>query len=435
VILAFLAFVQESSSRVPGHLFLPDKQLMEWLHHISRKHGASGGAQRLRIVDHFMAAMHDEGAIRVNPIAELKKRFGARGRRGIVEALRSDDPQAALDALRPEPAFSGSFGHHAKGYLDLHRATGEDYREHELTLAEFNRFLRGRSGDSITSVTPALMREWHESMPCSGRHARNKVFHLRNFFAHAVQLGVIRRSPVTRDFVEEMRPAHRGFRPYVFTQEQVAAVLRESMKLQSNHMFKLKADTMHIIVRVLYTLGLRLGEALRLQLRDIDLEQGTLWVRETKFHKERLLPFGPGLREHLRRYLDLRRHGGAPVRSDDPLFLGWRRIGHSREALTHSTVRKAFYELLHYAGITTPAGYQRPRLHDLRHSFAVHRLLRWYKEGVDVQNRLVLLATFMGHSSIFSSQVYLTITGSLLNEASRRFQKNFGALVGEEQRP
>jgi site-specific recombinase XerD len=434
-ILDFLAFMQHSSPRVVGHLFVTERQLMEWLRDICRQYSVSAATQRLERVEHFMAAMRAEGAIGADPIAALKAQYGARGRRGIIEALCSTDPRAALEALRREPLFTGSFGHQARSYLELHRAAGGEYRAPGLTLAEFNRFLRARATDSITAVTPALVQEWCASMSCSRHHARSKLLRLRKFFCHAVRLGVIRSNPVTRKLLDEMRAPARDFRPFIFSHEQVAAVLKESMKLQPNPMFPLRPETVHTIIRLLYTLGLRLGEALGLQMRDIDMDQSTLRVRGAKFHKERLVPFGPRLGEHLKRYLDLRRQTGAPVRGDDPLFLGWRRIGHQREALDGATIRKAFHEVLHSVGITTPAGYGDARLHDLRHTFAVHRLLRWYKEGVEVQNRLVLLATFMGHSTIFSSQVYLTITGSLLNEANQRFQNSFGDLVSKEQRP
>jgi site-specific recombinase XerD len=94
--------------------------------------------------------------------------------------------------------------------------------------------------------------------------------------------------------------------------------------------------------------------------------------------------------------------------------------------------RDIFPRLLKAAGITPPPEHGQPRPHDLRHSFAVHRLLQWYEQGADVQSRLVLLSTFMGHVSIYSTQVYLTITDNLLAEANKRFYRHFGDVVGQE---
>ena len=108
------------------------------------------------------------------------------------------------------------------------------------------------------------------------------------------------------------------------------------------------------------------------------------------------------------------------------------KVGRRCEFMTATKVDKFFPKLLTACGIVAPPDRRRPRLHDLRHSFAVHRLLRWYREDVDVQSKLVLLATFMGHVEIFSTQIYLNITDSLLNEANKRFHNAFGGLADEE---
>jgi site-specific recombinase XerD len=160
---------------------------------------------------------------------------------------------------------------------------------------------------------------------------------------------------------------------------------------------------------------------------DVDLHQETLFIRDSKFHKDRIIPFGPKLGEHLKNYLSLRCSLFGSVKLDDPLFIT-RRCAFIR----NRTIQYVFLDVLKAAEITIPPGKRRPRLHDLRHTFAVHRLLRWYKEGVDVQNRLPLLSTFMGHIDIYSSQVYLTITDDILREANGRFYDHFGISFDEE---
>ena len=146
-------------------------------------------------------------------------------------------------------------------------------------------------------------------------------------------------------------------------------------------------------------------------------------IREAKFHKERYVPYGPRLAECLTKYLDARRRNGVPTNGESPVFIRW-----SDQPLSVGTFRRHYLAAMKIAGIVQGEG-RRPRVHDLRHTFAVHRLLRWYREGVDVQKRLVLLSTFMGHVSIYSTQVYLTITGSLLGEANKRFLKAFGSIA------
>jgi integrase/recombinase XerD len=169
------------------------------------------------------------------------------------------------------------------------------------------------------------------------------------------------------------------------------------------------------------------GEVCRLRLRDLDLARQTLFIDQTKFHKSRYVPFGPKVGRCLQHFLDLRHTTTAPAGQDDPLF-----VTLSRLPLVSSTLRRAFGAILRCLGITKAAGQRAPRLHDLRHTFAVHRLLRWYREGVDVQSRLPLLSTFLGHVEIHSTQVYLNVTIDLLREANDRFHRHFGSLFDEE---
>jgi integrase/recombinase XerD len=185
---------------------------------------------------------------------------------------------------------------------------------------------------------------------------------------------------------------------------------------------------MHTVISLLYTLGLRIGEALHLRIGDIDRDHQAMFIGETKFYKQRYVPYGPRLAQCLGRYLDARRAVMSEPQKQDLVFIGWRR----RPASTY-LFRRHFKEVMNKAGVVPTNGSRPPRVHDLRHTFAVHRLLRWYREGVDVQERLVLLSTFMGHVSIYSTQCYLTITGALLDEANHRFHATFGGIADQEQ--
>ena len=155
----------------------------------------------------------------------------------------------------------------------------------------------------------------------------------------------------------------------------------------------------------------------------------TLLIAQTKFHKSRLIPFGPKLGQRLRTYLGQRRGLFGTCYEDDPLFVAYR-----RKPMSYTTLMKIFRAALCSIGLTRDSGLPVPRLHDLRHSFAVHRLLQWYKEGGDVQNQLPVLATFMGHVNVVSTQVYLTITFELLHEANVRFHRHFGRQFDQEVR-
>ena len=204
-------------------------------------------------------------------------------------------------------------------------------------------------------------------------------------------------------------------------------MLEGAKTLSANPQFTLKPQTLRMIISLLYTLGMRIGEALRLTIKDVDFNQKTLFIRNSKFYKDRIIPFGPKLGEHLKNYLDLRCKLFKSMRLDDPLFIT-RRCAFIR----NRTIQYVFLDVLKAAEIAVAPGQRRPRLHDLRHTFAVHRLLHWYKEGVDVQNKLPLLSTFMGHIDIYSSQVYLTITDDILMEANERFYNQFGTFFDKE---
>jgi integrase len=225
------------------------------------------------------------------------------------------------------------------------------------------------------------------------------------------------------------RIAYPSFRPYIFSKQEVAAILQEARKLSSYPQFPLRPQTCCMIITLLYALGLRLGEVCRVHINDVDLDQATLFIRDTKFHKNRTVPFGPRLNKHLEEYLDVRRTVFPPLRADDSLF-----VALQRRSVGPNTIEHTFRKLIKKASIAASPGRRQPRLHDLRHTFAVQRLLRWYREGAEVQSKLPLLSTFMGHIDLKSTQFYLDITGDLLEEANTRFFRRFGSSFHEEVR-
>lgn len=181
----------------------------------------------------------------------------------------------------------------------------------------------------------------------------------------------------------------------------------------------LQGATLRPLLLLLYGAGLRISEALALTLADVDLSVSLLTIRESKFYKTRLVPIGPRLTAALRTYADARgrqRHANDPA---GPFF-----VTRTGTAVTRGMAERAFVRLRDIAGIAREEGarYQ-PRLHDLRHAMAVHRLVAWYREGADVQRLLPQLATYLGHVDVAATQRYLAMTPELLREASRRFER------------
>jgi site-specific recombinase XerD len=215
--------------------------------------------------------------------------------------------------------------------------------------------------------------------------------------------------------------------PHIYSQEELARLLAATETLHDPRS-PLRALTFRTLLLLLYSTGMRVGEALSLTLHDVDVSARLVTVRDTKFFKTRLVPTGPQLTQALAVYVTRRRQLPLPAGEASTFFAT--RTG---QALGYDVVNRLFRRVRRCAGIRREAGarYQ-PRLHDLRHTAAVHRLIAWYRAGADVQRRLPHLATYLGHVDIASTQRYLTMTPELLHEASQRFEQYAQPQVSHE---
>jgi integrase len=172
---------------------------------------------------------------------------------------------------------------------------------------------------------------------------------------------------------------------------------------------------------ILYCTGLRLGEAVRLQLSDVDLEQLCFIVRESK-GRTRIVPFLDDLARELSDCLQLRRRILEATAALDPGALLLRNSG---QALSVVTASEAIRRLLRREGLKPARGRKGPRPYEFRHAYAVHRLTAWYHEGVDIHARLPWLSAYMGHVDVLGTQVYLRATPELMRLASQRFAQHW----------
>jgi integrase len=177
-----------------------------------------------------------------------------------------------------------------------------------------------------------------------------------------------------------------------------------------------------LAVVLLYTTGLRRGELVRLVLSDYDPHERTLLVRESKFHKSRLVALSPSASREMERYLAVRRR--LTHDASAPLLVCRAR---GLRARSGSGLGQGLRRLFRRAGIRTLSG-SLPRVHDLRHTYAVHVLLRWYRAGADVQAKLPALAASMGHVSVVSTAYYLALLEPVMQAASARFERHFDSL-------
>lgn len=328
--------------------------------------------------------------------------------------------------MRSDRRFLSFLGPEIEQFLAHKRSLRRRYDAEEKTLALLDAYLSRNKIGSVAEITPARVDEFLLSRPRSRPRSYN---HLRctvgRLFSYLVDHEKLAETPLRS-------PPRRGRyqrTPFIFDADAAQRLLALAKTLPSKGGTIERGNTYFVLFAVLYGLGLRIGEACRLCLKDVDQERRLLIVRETKFYKSRLVPFGPKLGTLLSQHLRQRQTALPATAADDqPLFClrGGRPIN-------PGAISQTFHALVPRLNLKIQPGVSSPRLHDLRHSFAVGVLTRWYRLGLDPQTKLLALSTFMGHGDISSTAVYLTPTPELLEHANRRFQAFAAATLWEGQ--
>lgn len=314
---------------------------------------------------------------------------------------------------RLEPIFSR--------YVNLKRALGRRFDIPARTLQSLDRFLQEHSAQ-YPDLNAAAFEAWCHSY----EHVSSGVRRVRMLEVAAFCL--YRRRTEPQCFVPDASsfPAyHQRIKPHIFSEAEVAKLLRAASGLPRYPASPLRPEVIRLAITLLFTTGIRRGELLALTLGDYNRRESTLHIRETKFYKSRLLPINDSIAEEMDQYLRARARRKLPVSPDTALIwnAAWSGGPYSGTALRH-----AIQPLLRTCGIVTAKG-RLPRIHDLRHSFAVNALLRWYRAGADVEAKLPLLATYLGHGSAVSTHYYLHFIEPLRIAASERFANRYGELV------
>jgi integrase len=293
-------------------------------------------------------------------------------------------------------------------YVLHQRTMGQKFEGPAVALRAFCR----RYGKMwLQAITSTEVKQFLD-VPRTGPAAwRRKYGVLRNFFEYWRCRGKLKTVPMPL-----AAPKYtQTFVPYIYSRRELRLLLDAVPRCQRHASCRTSATTLRTLLLFLYGTGMRVGEALRLRLADVDLDYGVITIRGTKFYKSRLVPLGSDVVGVLRRYL------ATPERWNQHYQPFFQSRQHKR--LGPSTVDANFRRLRILAGVRrSDAGSRQPRLHDLRHTFAVHRLTEWYRTGANVQVLLPALSTYLGHVDLHSTQCYLTMTPELLAEANRRFQ-------------
>jgi len=299
------------------------------------------------------------------------------------------------------------------GFLEHKRALARKYISEEAELRLLVRFASEQGVDRLEQLSPAVLDEFLASRPRA--HARS-FNHLLGVVGCLLDWAVAQELLECSPLQTRRRRVTATRIPFIFDVAQARRLLEAAGALADGSLAPHRGPSYRTIFALCYGLGLRGGEACALRVGDIDRSRGLLVVKGGKFGKSRLVPHGPRIGALIDEQLDRRTAGG---RLDDqaPLFTFNGHASISRQAASGT-----FTQLARALGFTAPAGMSAPRLHSLRHSFAVGCLLRWYRQGLDPAARLHQLSTFMGHVDPVSTAVYLTITPALLEEANRRFE-------------
>lgn len=296
------------------------------------------------------------------------------------------------------------------------QACGYRYQESIIMLRRFDAFLCEQGLDKC-ELPRALSWQWLAKQPHESATTQLcRISVIRQFAMYMCRLGL--RADVPDRALGTKRTTM--FTPRILTHAEIRQLFDAVDNLKPTARAPLRHLVMPEILRLLYGCGFRVNEVLRLRVGDVDFGHGVLTVRAAKFAKDRLVPPALPLVQRLQRYA-----AEFGQRPDDAFFFASPRGG----AWCGSSVYWLFRELLLRCRISHGGRGQGPRIHDLRHTFAVHTLLRWYREGADLDAKLPVLATYLGHASLDGTQEYLHLTAELFPEVIVRANSSFGEVI------
>lgn len=299
-------------------------------------------------------------------------------------------------------------------YLALRRNLGFKLRDAGLCLAKFAVFMEARSA---AHITVALALEWAQQSPSmQPATCAQRLRYVRGFACYHVASDP--QTEIPPSGLLPFRPSRA--QPYLYSDEDIAGLLQCALDLPTAG--GLRPWTYHCLLGLLSVTGLRIGEAIRLKAEDVDLHAGVLTVRGTKFGKSRLVTIHPSTADVLEQYRA--RRGSFLAGHTASTFFITSRGNH----LDIGDIHRTFYQLSRRLGLRGATASHGPRLHDFRHRFAVQTLLRWYRSGEDVERRMPMLSTYLGHVHVADTYWYLSACPELMGLAVARLEQRWGDL-------
>ena len=301
------------------------------------------------------------------------------------------------------------------------RATGYKYDTPAWVLKDLDHFLCG-TAIQPNELPKALVAQWLAQYPHeqASTHQR-RIILVRQLARLMIRLGFSAYEPPKgigprRSYV---------FSPRILTHAEVCQLILAVDNLPPSPKSPLRHIILPEVFRLLYGCGFRLSEVLNLKVRDVDLQQGVITVRQGKFGKDRLVPPSMEMVERLRIYAEAMEKRTMASWEPDAYFFPSAR----QAAWGCSTIYHLYRKALLQCGIPHGGRGKGPRVHDLRHTFAVHRLLQWYEEGVDLNTKLPFLVAYLGHKDFTGTQKYLHLTAELFPNLTARMNQQFGGVI------
>lgn len=298
-------------------------------------------------------------------------------------------------------------------YLSMRRALGFKLRAAGARLLDFVTFMEQHRASYITNK---LALTWAQQSPAVQPSSwAQRLSFVRGFARYRSAT-----DPRTQIPPEGLLPFRaQRVRPYCYSDNEIQSLLRAALKLPDSN-YKLRPWSYHALFGLLAVSGMRVSEACNLELQDIDLKAAVLTVRGAKFGKSRLLPLHTSTGNVLADYLARRQRYWAARSHSSYLFVSSR-----GNRLDSADIRRTFYTLSRQIGLRGLTDSYGPRIHDLRHRFAVKSLLHWYRAGEDAERRLPILSAYLGHVHVADTYWYLSAWPELMGEAMRRLERRW----------
>lgn len=307
-----------------------------------------------------------------------------------------------------------------QAFLELRHGLGRKGDSDRHSLRYLDRFLQNELKPGQTITRDVVNRWLTAGQSWSVATRINHLSILRQFCRYLSHYDprtcIIPRSILPR----RTRPA-----PYIYSGSEVRALMGEARRIDPRGLRR--TTFLATLIGLLYATGLRIGEALRLTLTDVDLSRRVLVVRLSKFRKSRYVPMSVSTAAALAAYLKRREASGLSIEPTAPLFMS-----SAGRAYSHPHVVMLFLAAARRLKLRGPKGVRGPRIHDFRHTFAVHRLAAWYRQKVEIHAKLPLLSTYLGHSTLLGTQLYLHATAELLEQANQRFYRRCAVPLTKE---